>query len=688
MTLSPIQAVFLTPDKRTLIFATKGVISMTLALFVAMYLNLDRPYWALISAVFLQIRPESGLVIEKGLMQIIGTLIGGVMGIAILQAFAGYPELAILALALWLGVNAGLSAMVSSINFIYAFAMAGITPCLIVLLVMVSPATATSEAIFQVAQSRVSEIIVGALCAVMVSLLLWPQSVASGLRQQSRNVINQMLDYLVQELAPNGSHEKRHQCIDTILEQLAALNDDSSAVVYEGPEGPGRGRAANLLCNKVMSLLAVIQIFGRLQRNHPEQLSQTLQTMLQQLRQSFMQMSASRDYSECYQLAQQQRHQLIHLRNQLPCGQPLQSRLLKVATEFISDLIMVLKAYDALENSDNSLLNAPALQPHRDPLIGLTTGFRTAVLFLIGAGIWIGTASSAALMLMILPVMFSMMMARLPLTMLMVVLRRLLVGVAISTPLAIFFALNLLAQSPGDFEMLILVLAGPFFVGLMALANRPTLPYGLGLCIPFVILVRPANDMSYAFSVDYTLSNALAIGVGVTILYWLFKLITGPGIPLMQRRLLQATADDLVSISVHHAPENWFNARMGDRLLRLANYDKAAADNAREMTDLGLTGLNLGHVSTRLRRLLQSVSDQRLEPLLDQWQHALAQAFLASSRGQQWPAFKDCSAELLQAIHDDQLPQEQLEMIEGMFTRVSLTFERTANTMAQKLNNA
>ncbi|MCD8475939.1 MAG: FUSC family protein, partial [Shewanella fodinae] len=180
MTLSPIQAVFLTPDKRTLIFATKGVISMTLALFVAMYLNLDRPYWALISAVFLQIRPESGLVIEKGLMQIIGTLIGGVMGIAILQAFAGYPELAILALALWLGVNAGLSAMVSSINFIYAFAMAGITPCLIVLLVMVSPATATSEAIFQVAQSRVSEIIVGALCAVMVSLLLWPQSVASG----------------------------------------------------------------------------------------------------------------------------------------------------------------------------------------------------------------------------------------------------------------------------------------------------------------------------------------------------------------------------------------------------------------------------------------------------------------------------------------------------------------------------
>jgi uncharacterized membrane protein YccC len=156
----------------------------------------------------------------------------------------------------------------------------------------------------------------------------------------------------------------------------------------------------------------------------------------------------------------------------------------------------------------------------------------------------------------------------------------------------------------------------------------------------------------------------------------------------MQRRLLQATADDLVEISEHHAPEDWFNARMGDRLLRLANYDKAASDNAREMTDLGLTGLNLGHVSTRLRRLLQSVSDQRLEPLLDRWQHALAQAFLACSRGLQWPAFTDCSAELLQAIREEQLSLEQLEMIEGMFTRVSLTFERTANTMAQKLSNS
>ena len=83
------------PDRRTLIFAIKGVISMALALYVAMFLNLERPYWALVSAVFLQIRPESGLVIEKGLCQIGGTLVGARAVIVILNWITHYPELAL-----------------------------------------------------------------------------------------------------------------------------------------------------------------------------------------------------------------------------------------------------------------------------------------------------------------------------------------------------------------------------------------------------------------------------------------------------------------------------------------------------------------------------------------------------------------------------------------------------------------
>ncbi|KFZ36956.1 fusaric acid resistance protein [Shewanella mangrovi] len=678
MQLSPVQAVFLTPDKRSVIYATKGVISMAISLFVAMYLNLDRPYWALISAVFLQIRPESGLVIEKALCQIFGTLIGGAVGILILEAFIPYPELAIASLALWLGINSAASAMMRSTNFIYAFAMAGITACIIVLLVMVNPSTANSQSIFAIAQSRVSEIVVGAICAALVSQLLWPVSVAKVLQQQARSVVNQTLDYLAAELAKDSSHEQRHQHIDTILESLTALTDDSSAVVYEGPLGPGKGRAANLLCNKVMSLLAVIQVFGRLQRNHPEQITPKLNQLLEALSSDFSRMSASQDFDECYQIAKAQRSRFLQLRNNNASDIPLESRLLKVASELISDLMVVMKAYDALINSSNVRLNAPALVPHRDPLVGLTTGFRTTVMFLIGAGIWIGTGSASALMIMILPVIFSIMMARLPMVILMMVLKRLLLGVVISTPLAIFFALNLLAQSSGDFELLAMILAGPFFVGLLGLANRPTLPYGLGLCIPFVILVQPANDMSRSFAINYTVSNALAIAVGVIILICLFKMITGPSSAMMQRFLIKATVKDLRQLHQHHNPEDWFNARMGDRLLRLANADKGAPAAGRRMTDLGLTGLNLGHVSARLQRLIQSLSDNDISPLLLVWQNALADAYLAASRGYTSSSFVNASNALMLELRDTDIPAQQQHVIEGMFERIAMTFNRTA----------
>ena len=63
MTLDSRLATILTPDRQSLLFALKGILAMALALWLAMLMQLERPYWALISAVFLQIRPETGLVI-------------------------------------------------------------------------------------------------------------------------------------------------------------------------------------------------------------------------------------------------------------------------------------------------------------------------------------------------------------------------------------------------------------------------------------------------------------------------------------------------------------------------------------------------------------------------------------------------------------------------------------------------
>ena len=124
MQLPLLAATYLTPSKDSVIFAFKGVLSMAMALYISLYFNLEKPYWAVVSAVFLQVRPEGGLVVEKTVSQITGTLLGGVFGMFVLNYLHAAPVPAMGVLAVWLALNSSLSAMVRRVNFIYFFAMA------------------------------------------------------------------------------------------------------------------------------------------------------------------------------------------------------------------------------------------------------------------------------------------------------------------------------------------------------------------------------------------------------------------------------------------------------------------------------------------------------------------------------------------------------------------------------------
>ena len=260
-------------------------------------------------------------------------------------------------------------------------------------------------------------------------------------------------------------------------------------------------------------------------------------------------------------------------------------------------------------------------------------------------------------------------------------MRRLLLGVVVAIPVALIFGLGLLSRSSGDFEMLILVLAGPYFIGLLALADRPTLPYGLGFCIPFTLIVQPSNHMT--FNMETATSNALGLFVGISILYWVFKLIAPLDGPFMQRRLVKATARDLTSIDYKRRPENWFNGRMGERLLRLANYDRGSGSPNRYMTDLGFTGLNIGHMSIRLRRRIKDHRSVAVDEKLGEWQQVLADTYLMSAGGDVNAQFREVSKDLLAAIHATRSSDTQIANIEGMFERMALTFERTAKTVSE-----
>ena len=682
MTLDSRLATILTPDRQSLLFALKGILAMALALWLAMLMQLERPYWALISAVFLQIRPETGLVIEKGLCQIGGTLVGGAVGLMILAWLLPYPLLAIVCLMLWIGLNAGASAWLRQANFIYGFAMAGITATLIVVISIANPHATSSIGIFHVATARVSEIILGATCATLVSNLFWPAHVAGLLRNHARNALNQTLAYLELELNPAGTHATRHQQVDSLLQDIFALSDDSSAVFYEGSQGPGRARAATMVCHKTLSLIARIRVIGRLMRNHDDLLTDEIRDVLTQLRQSFLRMRETHSAEQAMEEAQQLRHTLRTARKAQRSTVPaLQRRFYLVALNLTSDLILALEANRALYHSREMQLRPPSLKPYRDWQVAAAVGLRSALVFLIAAGLWVGTASPMAIMLMVMPVMFTILFARLPEPDL--VLKRATFTSVLATPVSLFFALPLLAMANGSFPLLLVVLTAPLFVALLAISKKETLAYGLGFCTPYIILVQPGNDMD--FDVARVASNGLAITAGIFIAFLMFRLITPPNGAGLRRRLIRHTANDLrrVTEGPRAQQEDWFNARMADRLRWLTVCDKALPETRRHFTDLGLTGLNLGQVSLWIHSHLHEDSSPRVRECARQWQDALAHGYQRCAQGKTDSQFLNRSAELLRALQGAGVNHTQKLQITGALERIDLTFQRMATRLKE-----
>src|ERR1700730_16443000 len=85
------------------IFALKTFAAGLLALYVAFWLGLDEPRWALLT-VYVVSQPESGLVLAKGLHRALGTAAGILFSTLLVFMFAQYGVLFLLSLALWIGI--------------------------------------------------------------------------------------------------------------------------------------------------------------------------------------------------------------------------------------------------------------------------------------------------------------------------------------------------------------------------------------------------------------------------------------------------------------------------------------------------------------------------------------------------------------------------------------------------------
>ena len=154
-----------------LVFSAKSFASSMLAVYIAQWVGLPRPFWAMMAA-YIVANPMAGAVRSKALFRFCGTLVGCTATLLIVPALSNAPELLALALALWVAVCLYIS-LLDRTPRSYLFMLAGYTAALIGF-----PSVETPLQLFDTASARVEEILLGILCASLVHSLVLPTSLA------------------------------------------------------------------------------------------------------------------------------------------------------------------------------------------------------------------------------------------------------------------------------------------------------------------------------------------------------------------------------------------------------------------------------------------------------------------------------------------------------------------------------
>src|SRR3954468_8754787 len=148
-----------------LAFAVKTFAASLLALYISFWAGLVEPHWSFLT-VFVVSQPDSGLVLAKSFYRILGTIAGLFVSIALVFGLAQYGELFVAALAVWICFCNFAARAVR--NFAsYGFQLAGYTVAIVGIPAALEPAAA-----YPLVVGRFTEIILGIICAALVSRLI------------------------------------------------------------------------------------------------------------------------------------------------------------------------------------------------------------------------------------------------------------------------------------------------------------------------------------------------------------------------------------------------------------------------------------------------------------------------------------------------------------------------------------
>jgi uncharacterized membrane protein YccC len=184
-----------------LTFAIKTFAASLLALYIAFWAGLDDPRWAFLT-VYIVSQPDSGLVLAKGFYRILGTVAGLLVAIALVFGLAQYGELFMAALAVWI-CFCNFAARAARNFASYGFQLAGYTVAIIGI-----PAALEPTAAYPLMVARFTEILLGIVCAALVSRLILVSELSTKLVELVRALASRAESFATVLLDPGADRAR------------------------------------------------------------------------------------------------------------------------------------------------------------------------------------------------------------------------------------------------------------------------------------------------------------------------------------------------------------------------------------------------------------------------------------------------------------------------------------------------
>ncbi|WP_428394036.1 FUSC family protein [Lichenicoccus sp.] len=570
----------------TALYCVRTLAAVALALYVAFSLQLEAPSSAAVT-VLIVANPVSGALVSKSLWRLLGTLIGAVLAVVLMAAFAQTPLLFFIMFSLCIGAACVVSTLLRYFKA-YAAVLAGYT-----IIIVCNPAFANPNDIFPSALSRVSAVSVGIVSAALVFLLTELRA-PSRLTEASLGLIRDTGAALAMHFGGGGGEDRealltRANGLHEIIEYAAA---DSSAVAR---------RAGTLR-------LGAADLMGSLSALHPRTSSLEPGRLADQVARATAALGCIAVDAPDAVL-----HQLTQARESL-------AAMLEAPTADLVGLGDVDRAHDLLGRLHDAIVRltdvAPSqrhsrLRPFLDWPTALRNGARGGIVTMLACLFWYVTQWPSGPTLLAFLVPAACLLATNPSA------SRASVDFSIGTLLAIpasWFCETFLLSRIDGFPLLIAALGVCLLPGIWLQFHPRHGLRAFGYVVFFNAMIAVGNPIRFN---DITLLNGwLAFIIGAASLIVVFRVLLPANATRDSNRLSRALARAAASAaSGRRAPDRavWEYQQM-QKVLRLIQR-LAGVDAARRqrVTDCALIAVEIGRCVLRLRAMLPGLSPETAE---------------------------------------------------------------------------